>query len=294
MKKYRHFVLIAILAIVFLSFIGGASAALTGKEAHERYIYPSVRVSVGYGGGSGTVVYSNLSVPHGKDTTYTGYSTYVLTNHHVIAGAIDIKEEWDPDIGKKVKKEKRSVVYVEVFKYKDLSTPVGTMKIEADIVIYSKDGDMALLKLRMDDPVLYVAKMPKMEDTEKIRVMDESIAVGCSLGYPTIPSVGVISRLNLQVESLPFHMSSAQIIFGNSGGSMYTTDGTFVGIPSMVAVAWRSAVTHMGLFIPVKRIYEWFEKQHYDFIYDPGKNEKESLELREKELEEKKNKTNNS
>lgn len=279
-------ILIAIIATVFLSFGCIASAALSGKEAHERYIYPSVRVTVGYGGGSGTVVYSKEA--DGK------YSTFVLTNHHVIAGAISVVDEWNTDLQKKIKKEKRSVVYVETFKYRNLSTPVGTMKVEADIVIYDKDGDMALLKLRMDDRVEYVAKLPAKADAENINVMDESIAVGCSLGFPTIPSVGVISRLNLQVNSLPFHMSSAQIIFGNSGGSMYKTDGTFIGIPSMVAVAWRSAVTHMGLFIPVKRIYEWLEKQHYDFIYDSSKNEKESLELRKKELKKKKAKSNNN
>jgi len=297
MKRYRRFVLIAILAIVFLSFTGIANSALTGKEAHERYIYPSVRVSSGYGGGSGTVVYSKLQ-DISEDTASKDvgkFSTYVLTNHHVINAAITIKEEWDSDLGKKVKKEKRSIVYVEVFKYKDLSTPVGTMKVEADIVLYNRDGDMALLKLRLDDPLAYIAKMPPKAEVDDVKVMDESIAVGCSLGFPPLPSVGVITRLNLQINSLPFHMSTSQIVFGNSGGSMYKTDGTFAGIPSRVAViGYSSVITHMGIFIPVKRIYEWLEKQHYDFIYDPAKNEKESLEIREKELEEKKNKANNS
>ena len=278
---------IVVLALfVFLSFTGIAESALTGKEAHERYIYPSVRVTVGYGGGSGTVVYS---------TCLEKCSTYVLTNHHVIASAITIKEEWDTDLQKKIKKEKRAIAYVEIFKYKDLSTPVGTMKVEADIVIYNKDGDMALLKLRIDDPVLNVAKMPTKEDVDRVdflRAMDESIAVGCSLGFPPLPTVGYISRINVQHNSLPYHMSSAQIIFGNSGGSLYKTDGTFVGIPSMVAVAWRSAVTHMGLFVPVTRIYEWLEKEHYDFIYDPEENEADSLKAREEELKKKKDKAN--
>ncbi len=309
MKKYGHYIIIVLAFFVFLSFTGIAESALTGKEAHERYIYPSVRVSVGYGGGSGTVVYSKLSHPikksaievetaagkiiiDGAPTSGEKWSTYILTNHHVIASAISIKEERDSDLGKKVKKEKRGIVYVEIFKYRDLSTPVGTMKVEADIVIYDADGDTALLKLRMDDPVLYVSKMPAMSEVEDLRVMDESIAVGCSLGYPPLPTVGVITRLNLQIDSLPYHMSSAQIIFGNSGGSMYKTDGTFVGIPSKVAAAWRNVITHMGLFVPVKRIYEWLEKQHYDFIYDPEKNETDSLKAREEELEKKKDKAN--
>ena len=182
-EKIRSIGALAIVWFVFLSFglsVGLANAALTGKEAHERYIYPSVRVSVGYGGGSGTVVYSKLQ-EISEDTAAEDvgkYSTYILTNYHVIASAIDIVEEWNSDLGEKIKKEKRDIVYVEIFKYKDLSIPVGTMKVEADIIIYNKDGDTALLKLRMDDPVLYVAKMPAMSEVENIRVMDESIAVG--------------------------------------------------------------------------------------------------------------------
>jgi len=45
----------------------------------------------------------------------------------------------------------------------------------------------------------------------------------------------------------------------------------------------------MGLFIPIKRICEWFGEEHYDFIYDISKTETECLEVREKEIEVKKN-----
>jgi hypothetical protein len=80
-------------------------------------------------------------------------------------------------------------------------------------------------------------------------------------------------------------MSSAQIIFGNSGGAMFTKEGVLIGIPSRVAVqGWSSAVPHMGLFIPVARIYAWLTAEYYDFLFDAEKNEKTSLELREVEI----------
>jgi len=44
----------------------------------------------------------------------------------------------------------------------------------------------------------------------------------------------------------------------------------------------------MGLFIPIDRIYDWLEKEHYDFIFDFTKTEKECLDIRKKEIEEKK------
>lgn len=281
-------VIISIILAGLIAWTGDSWADVLEREsAHERYLYPIVRVA---GGGSGTIVYSQKA--HAKldpdDVVFGAYSTYVLTNYHVISDAIRISDEWDSDLQKSVKKERRSIVYVEIFKYQDLSTPVGTLRLESDLVLYNKTEDMALLKLRFDEPVKYAAKMPIKDNVADYKVMDKAIAVGCSLGYPPIPSVGRISRLNVQLDSLPYHMSSAQIIFGNSGGAMFLEDGTFIGIPSRVpVVGWSSAVSHMGLFIPVERIYEWMEEEHYDFIYDAELNEKESLEIREKEIEEK-------
>jgi len=274
--------LFSIVLLVIVCFSNLSFANLTGKIGHEKYVYPIVRVSDNAGTGSGTVIYS-------KALEGGVYSTYILTNHHVISGAIKIEKEWDTQLQKEVKKERRSVVYVEIFKYRDLSTPVGTLKIEADIVIYTETEDMAVLKLRYDEPVEYVATLPVKDATKTYRVLDEAIASGCSLGWPTLPSRGIITRLGYLLNSIPYDMSSAQIIYGNSGGAMFLTDGTFIGIPSRVAVmGWSMAITHMGAFIPVYRIYEWLEKEHYNFIYDPEKSEAVCLEEREAEIKIKK------
>ncbi len=255
MKKILVFLLISAFVLISTSW-----AVMTGKEAHEKYIYPVVRVTTQSGGGSGTVVYS-------QESTDGKWETYILTNHHVIDSAIRIFEEWDSDEGKDIKKEKRSIVYVEIFKYTNISTPIGTMKVEGDIVIYNKTEDMAIIKLRLEEKVDYVAKL--LPPGEIYYVMDESIAVGCSLSAPPLPSVGIITRLNKQLDSLPYHMSSAQIIYGNSGGAMFNTEGYLIGIPSRVAVTnWgRTPITHMGLFIPIERIRDWIrEEEDYKFI----------------------------
>ena len=247
---------------------------LRGKVAHEKYLYPVVRVSTGYAGGSGTLVYSKGKVDK--------YSTYVLTNYHVIAEAVRITDEWDSTLKKKIPIERRSVVYVEIFKYRNLSVPVGTMKLEAEIVIYNRQEDMALLKLNYDEWIRYVAFL----NNSNYVVMDEAVAVGCSMGLPPLVSVGVITRLNYLDNSLPYDMSSAQIIFGNSGGAMFNAVGDFIGIPSMVAMqGWSSAIPHMGLFIPWKRVAIWLESEHYDFIYNKEKIEEESLRIRGIEIE---------
>lgn len=253
------------------------------EQAHDLFIYPVVRVTSGQAAGSGTILYSKLNC---NDK----YSTYVLTNFHVIADSISIVDEWDSAIKEEVKKEKRALVYVEMFQYKDISTPVGTLKVEAEIVIYNKDEDMALLKLSSEHQSPYVAKLRTKEEADKFLVMDRSLAVGCSLAFPPLPTTGVITRKNFQVDSYPYHMSSSQIIYGNSGGAMFhEKSGDLIGIPSLVAIAgWSTPITHMGLFIPISRVYAWFAKEHYDFIYDPAKNEKDCLDEREKEIKAKK------
>jgi len=84
----------------------------------------------------------------------------------------------------------------------------------------------------------------------------------------------MITRKNVLVESIPFDMSSSQIIYGNSGGAMYLADGTWIGVPSMVAATgWfvQVPITHMGLFIPFNRVYDWLDKEGYGFIYEKTK-----------------------
>ena len=278
MKKHL-FILFAILALM----LGTAHAAMTGLDGHKSYIYPVVRVTTGNGGGSGTIVYSKEFEP-GK------FSTYILTNHHIIADAIIITEEWDSALAKNIPVERRSVVYVEQFKYRDISIPVGTMRIEADIKIYNKNEDIALLRLRYDESVGTVVKIPTAGEENGYKVLDEVIAVGCSLLYPPLPTIGIITRMDYLINSLPYHMSSAQIIYGNSGGAMFQEDGVLIGIPSLLPVIGLGGsipITHMGLFIPIDRVYKWLEEERYNFIYDLSVDEKTSLELREKEIKEK-------
>lgn len=286
MKKAKIFRLFLafFIALCLVMPMGVSQAALTGKEAHEKYLYPIVRVTTAENaGGSGTVVYSKAD--SGK------FSTYILTNHHVVEAAVKIREEWDPNIQKNIKVERRSLVYVEIFKYKDLGIPVGTMKVEADIIIYNEIFDLALLKLRLTEQIPHVALMPERDKADTYNLFDESVAVGCSLSFPPIATPGIINRKNFQIDSLPYHMSTSQVIYGNSGGAMFLKDGRFIGIPSRVAViGWGAPVTHMGLFIPLDRTYNWLEKENYDFIFDSKKNEAGSLKQREERLKAEKKK----
>jgi len=298
MKTPKRLILMLGVMLFILLFAVQSFAFMNGKDGHDKFLYPIVRVSTDNAGGSGTVIYSYLKdqfrgankitgeqVKSGMDP---GYSTYVLTNHHVIANAIRIEDIWDSNLKKEIKEEKRAIVYVEAFRYRDLSIPVGTLKVEADIVLYNENEDMALLKLRSTESE-QVAILPSLDYVDNIKVLDETIAVGCSLGFPPLPTPGILTRRDVQIDSLPYHMSSSQIIYGNSGGAIFDGAGTLIGIPSrVVAIGWGTPISHMGLFIPISRVYNWLEKEHYDFLYDASKTETECLKVREEDIEKKK------
>lgn len=98
-----------------------------------------------------------------------------------------------------------------------------------------------------------------------------------SLGHPPVASEGHISYMDDEIDHYKYWMSSAPTIFGNSGGAVYRWSGTrkrydYIGIPSRISIQpmgfSADAITHMGYFIPLDRIYNLLEENNYNFIYD--------------------------
>lgn len=258
-------------------------ALVATQEMHHRMLYPIVRVRTERTGGSGTVVYSKPS-----EKNKERYETYILTNYHVVDDAISYQTEWSPLLRRDEKVERRGTVTVERFLYKDLSICVGREAYDADIVTYSRSEDLALLRLRSTRQVVDVARLMPRDKFKGVHVFDEAFAVGCSLGHAPIATRGMITSLNDEIGDKSFWMSSAQIIYGNSGGAMYHGRAKeFIGIPSRVAViGWSGPVTHMGYFIPLPRIYEWFDEELVTFIYDGKQTPEQSRRLRKERHQE--------
>lgn len=260
------------------------------EKEHKEMLYPAVRVRTEKAGGSGTIIYSR-EIP-GKTEEF---ETYILTNHHVIEDAVQFKKRWDAIAKREKVAENRQTVQVEIFEYKYGSTIVGSSAFDADIVAWDKDHDLALLKLRTIKAFKYIAKLFPAGKEEEVKLFAPSYAVGCSLGHSPIPSTGMITGKNDEIDNKSFWMSSAQIIFGNSGGSMYLKEShEFIGVPARVSGYMAGfnmdVVTHMGLFIPITRVYEFLLEQYYQFIYDKKYSSKTCEDLRKKKqaIEEKK------
>ena len=232
-------------------------------------LYNQVRVKTSKAGGSGTVIYSAL----GEDSKQ--YNTYVLTCHHVVSDAISIKSAWDSRIGRDRKQELRQLVTVEFFNY--LNVPHGyrpvSSSVDAEIVAYDDRHDMALLHLRTIQQAEHVAQMLKPADVEVLQVGMPLVAVGAALLHDPIVTQGHLTHMGDEIDHALYMMSSAQIIFGNSGGAMFgEVDDVYqyVGIPSRIDIAgWSSPVTHLGYFSPAVRIHEFLQEQLYCFLI-PG------------------------
>jgi len=262
-------------------------------QKHEQMFYPTVRVRTKKAGGSGTVVYSK---------EYEGeVYTYVITNHHVISDSVHLDKKWDPILKRKVDKEILDTVYVEFFRYNNYSHTVGSFAVEADIVAYSDvqgGQDWALLRVRdKENTADWVANMFPLDDIENVHIFDKTFAVGASLGHPPVASEGMITYMDDEIEHYKYWMSSAPTIFGNSGGAVYRWSTKrkqyeYIGVPSRISIQpmgfSADAITHMGYFIPIDRVYKLLEENNYQFIYDSSVTIKECEDKRNKKVKTKK------
>ena len=130
---------------------------------------------------------------------------HILTNHHVIDGAEEIKV--------------------------DLST---RRTYSAKVVGSDAPSDLAVLKISASDlPVLQLA------DSDQVRVGDVSLAVGNPLGIGETVTAGIISAKGRATGTgdgsfQDFLQTDAPINQGNSGGALVNTRGELVGINSQI------------------------------------------------------------
>jgi len=255
------------------------------EQKHREMLWTIVRISTDKATGSGTVIYSGID-------SKKIYHTYILTCHHVIADNIKVETRFDPRVGYDIKKETRIPAQVEFFYYDKLSICQGvSSSVRADIVAYDVDGDMALLEIRRNAKVDYVAILHPKNITD-IHIYDEVYAVGAALGHEPIATKGMINFMNeLIEEGVEYWMSSAQIIFGNSGGAIFRyslerNSYEYLGIPARIGVSMSGfspdAITHMGFFVPITRIYKLLDDNFYQFIYDAEKTYEQCEADREK------------
>ena len=253
---------------------------MEAKELHERVLYPTVRIKTDKSGGSGVVIQSK---PDPKDTSK--YLTFVLTNWHVISDAIRLAKAFDSVIKAEVKKDILSEVTVESFLYVDDSSVVSRNAHQAEIVAYSQEHDLAVLKLL--SPFVYssTATLVARDDIKSLRLFDETWVCGCSLLHDPFANHGTITGLREIIDQKEYLMTNSAGIFGNSGGALFDRSGRVLGIVSRVTsiqlgfgidiVPWMLFAAH-----PL-RLYKFFEEQELHFLFDPADDYHKAMKRRE-------------
>jgi hypothetical protein len=254
---------------------------LSQKEQHERILYPVVRVHTEKAGGSGTIIYSKPNPDNPEE-----YQTFVLTCAHVVEDAISTKRDWDSVLKKKIEKELLEQVTAEVFDYVYLSRVNSSNSHKADIVAYDKYHDIAILKLDSPKQAPYVAKLIPKDNIKDVKLFTPVWTSGCSLLHEPFANPGFVTFLSEMIENKLYWMVNASSIFGNSGGAVFLADtGEQVGISARITTIQlgfsTDVTTWMGFCVAPQRLYEFFDEQELQFLYDPKDTYKAGMARRE-------------
>ncbi len=146
---------------------------------------------------------------------------YILTNHHVVAGA-----------------EQISITMHDGKQY------------EASLVGSDPEADVALIQADIDDLVA----LP-MGNSDTVRVGDFAVAIGNPFGLGQTVTSGIISalgRTGLGIEGYEnFIQTDASINPGNSGGALVNLNGELIGINTAILAAGGNGNVGIGFAIPI-------------------------------------------
>ena len=237
------------------------------KDIHENILYPVTRVRAADAGGSGVVIYSE------PDPDNEGqYVNIVLTCEHVIAKNVVDKDEWDAVLKRDVKHDVTSECTIELFDY-DNSRVISANSIRGEIIAYDKSHDLAAVKLNNTRKIDHVATIIPKKEIANLQIADPVWVSGCSLLHDPFPNPGTLTYLREMIDQKAYIMQNAPSIFGNSGGGLFHgVTGNLLGLTSRITVtqlgfgfdvqSWMGFTTHPD------RLYEFFEHQELQFIYD--------------------------
>src|SRR5256714_1132401 len=147
---------------------------------------------------------------------------YILTNHHVIDGAEDIKIEMNDGL-----------------------------TLEAKLIGSDPPSDLALLNVNATGLTFMTPG-----DSDKVRVGDVALAIGNPLGIGQTVTMGIISAKGRSTGGTgsgsfeDFLQTDAPINHGNSGGALVNTIGELIGINSQILPGETGGNIGIGFAIP--------------------------------------------
>ena len=253
---------------------------LTVQEVHDKVLYPVVRDRTGNSGGSGVLIYSE------PDPDNEGrYINIALTCQHVVDSAIKIRDEFDPVLKQQRKSDYFEEVAIEVFDY-DGSKLISSNSTQADIIAYDKHHDLAAVRLHNFRQQPFVSSIIPKDEIDELKIASPVVTCGCSLLHDPFPNNGTLTYLREVIEQKAYLMSNGPSIFGNSGGGLFHGEtGHLLGLTSIVTVTQMGfgmdVQTWMNFSTHPDRLYEFFEHQELQFLYDKTDNYRDAIRRRD-------------
>jgi hypothetical protein len=260
-------ILTAVLLLASTAWAGSWTDALPPEDQVAEYLQSiSVTIKTPYAEGSGVV--KTREVDKRK-------INFVWTAAHVVDDLRQVKEVIDPKTGTK----RQHVTFKDCQIVKELSEAgrrVGELKMDALVVRYSEEEDLALLRIRKTDFV----------DASVVFYLDEKIPpigtdlyhVGSLLGQMGANSMtsGIVSQIGRTIDKSEYDQSTCVAFPGSSGGGVYLENGAYVGM------LVRGAGEGFNLSVPIRRLREWAADARVEWAVDdrvkaPTEEELEAL-----------------
>lgn len=139
---------------------------------------------------------------------------------------------------------------------------VGKIEFDAEVVRYSAEEDLAILKIRKKSLIECSVKMYLDKDIPVVGT--ELLHVGSLLGQLGSNSMtkGIMSQHGRIVDRKVFDQTTVTAFPGSSGGGVYLADGRLVGL------VLRGAGETFNLIAPVRRMREWAERAQVEWAID--------------------------
>ncbi len=145
---------------------------------------------------------------------------FIVTNNHVIEGADSIKVNL-------------------------LAEKNGELSYDAEVIGTDKETDLALLKIKAEKPLPYLA----FGDSDALKVGQWVMAIGNPFGLDHTVTAGIVSAKGRAIGAGPydnFIQTDASINPGNSGGPLLNLDGQVIGINTAIIASGQG----IGFAIP--------------------------------------------
>lgn len=154
----------------------------------------------------------------------------IVTNNHVVSGADTV-----------------SVTFIDETVY------------EAKVKGTDADNDLAIIVVdlaELSNDTKEQIRVARVGNSDELKVGEQVVAIGNSLGYGQSVTTGIVSALNRQIDTnaTPLIQTDTAINPGNSGGALLNMDGEVIGINSSKFAS--TEVEGMGYAIPITQVEE--------------------------------------